>query len=38
MNVFATHDLEAANLLALPRLDDDGAPPAVTSPPARAVT
>ena len=30
MNVFATDDLEAADLLALARLDDDGAPPGVT--------
>jgi len=35
MNVFAANDLEAADLLALARLDDDGAPPAVTPPPAR---
>ena len=35
MNVFAADDLEAADLLALARLDDDGAPPAVTPPPAR---
>ena len=34
MNVFAADDLEAADLLALARLDDDGAPPAVTPPPA----
>jgi hypothetical protein len=34
MNVFAADDLEAADLLALARLDDDGAPPAVI-PPAR---
>ncbi len=26
MNVFAADDLEAADLLALARLDDDGAP------------
>jgi hypothetical protein len=26
MNVFAANDLEAADLLALARLDDDGAP------------
>ncbi len=32
MNVFAVNDLEAADLLALARLDDDGAPPAVTPP------
>jgi hypothetical protein len=31
MNVFAANDLEAADLLALARLDDDGAPPAVTT-------
>jgi hypothetical protein len=30
MNVFAADDLEAADLLALARLDDDGAPAAVT--------
>ena len=36
MNVFAANDLEAADLLALARLDDDGAPPAVIPPPARA--
>jgi hypothetical protein len=34
MNIFAADDLEAADLLALAlalaRLDDDGAPPAVT--------
>jgi hypothetical protein len=35
MNVFAANDLEAADLLALARLDDDGAPPAVIPPPAR---
>ena len=35
MNVFAVNDLEAADALALARLDDDGAPPAVTPPPAR---
>ena len=35
MNVFAANDFEAADLLALARLDDDGAPPAVTPPPAR---
>ena len=28
MNDFAADDLEAADLLALARLDDDGAPPA----------
>ena len=32
MNVLAANDLEAADLLALARLDDDGAPPAVTPP------
>ncbi len=35
MNVFAANDLEAADLLALARVDDDGAPPAVTPAPAR---
>ena len=30
MNDFAADDLEAADLLALARLDDDGAPPAAT--------
>ena len=30
MKDFAAGDLEAADLLALARLDDDGAPPAVT--------
>ena len=30
MKGFAANDLEAADLLALARLDDDGAPPAVT--------
>ena len=35
MNVFAANDLEAADFLALARLDDDGAPPAVIPPPAR---
>jgi hypothetical protein len=30
MKSFAANDLEAADLLALARLDDDGAPPAVT--------
>ena len=34
MNGFAANDLEAADLLALARLDDDGAPSAVTPPPA----
>jgi hypothetical protein len=37
MNVFAANDLEAADLLALARLDDDGAPPAATRP-RRATT
>ena len=32
MDVFAANDLEAADLLALARLDDDGAPPAATLP------
>ena len=31
MNVFTANDLEAADALALARLDDDGAPPAVTA-------
>jgi hypothetical protein len=31
MKRFAADDLEAADLLALARLDDDGAPPAVTT-------
>jgi hypothetical protein len=35
MNVFAANDLEAADLLALARLDDDGAPPAVTTAPGQ---
>jgi len=35
MNVFAANDLEAADLLDLARLDDDGAPPAVIPPSAR---
>ena len=35
MSVFAANDLEAADLLALARLDDDGAPPPVIPPPAR---
>jgi len=35
MKDFAADGLEAADLLALARLDDDGAPPAVTPPPAR---
>ncbi len=30
MTLFAANDLEAADRLALARLDDDGAPPAVT--------
>ena len=34
MNVFTSRDLEAADRLALARLDDDGAPPAVTRPQA----
>jgi hypothetical protein len=34
MNAFTAHDLEAEDLLALARLDDDGAPPAVTPPQA----
>jgi hypothetical protein len=32
MNTFTANDLGAADLLALARLDDDGAPPAVTPP------
>jgi hypothetical protein len=32
MNDFAADDLQAADLLALARLDDDGAPPAATRP------
>jgi len=32
MKDFAASDLEAADLLALARLDDDGAPPAATRP------
>ena len=32
MNDFAADDLQAADLLALARLDDDGAPPAATLP------
>jgi len=32
MKDFAADDLEAADLLALARLDDDGAPPAATRP------
>jgi hypothetical protein len=35
MNTFISLALDAADLLALARLDDDGAPPAV-SPPQRA--
>ena len=31
MNVFAANDLEAADLLALARLDDDGAPAVTTA-------
>jgi hypothetical protein len=38
LDVFTANDLEAADLLALARLDDDGAPPAVIPTPARAVT
>jgi hypothetical protein len=38
MNVLAADDLEAAGLLALARLDDDGAPPAAVRSPARDVT
>ncbi len=34
MNDFAANDLEAADLLALARPGDEGAPPAVTPPPA----
>jgi hypothetical protein len=34
MSVFAASDLEAADLLAPARVDDEGSPPAVT-PPAR---
>jgi len=34
MNVFTADDLEAADLLALARPGDDGAPAAVTPPPA----
>ena len=34
MKGFAANDLEAADLLALARLDDDGAPPAAIPPPA----
>src|SRR4029079_6668539 len=32
MNGFAADDLQVADLLALARLDDDGAPPAATRP------
>jgi len=32
MNDFAADDLQVADLLALARLDDDGAPPAATRP------
>jgi hypothetical protein len=32
MNTFISPALDAADLLALARLDDDGAPPAVSSP------
>lgn len=35
MNVLAADELEAADVLALARLDDDGVPPVVTPPPAR---
>ena len=35
MDVFAANDLEAADLMALARLDDNGAPPAVIPPSAR---
>jgi hypothetical protein len=35
MSVFAASDLEAADLLAPARVDDEGAPRAVTPPPAR---
>jgi hypothetical protein len=34
VNVFTSRDLEAADRLALARLDDDGAPPTVTRPQA----
>ena len=34
MNTFTSRDVEAAYGLALARLDDDGAPPAVTRPQA----
>ena len=34
MNVFTANDLQAADLLALARPGDGGAPPAVTPPPA----
>jgi hypothetical protein len=37
MNVFAANDVEAADLLALARLDDDGAPPARASQDRHAV-
>lgn len=30
VNTFSSHDVEAADEFALARLDDDGAPPAVT--------
>jgi hypothetical protein len=36
MDAFTLRDLEAADRLALARLDDDGAPPAVTRPQAGA--
>jgi hypothetical protein len=32
VSTFSSRDVEAADRLALARLDDDGAPPAVTSP------
>jgi hypothetical protein len=32
MNALTSRDLEATDMLALARLDDDGAPPAVTRP------
>ena len=35
MTTFSSRDVEAADRLALARLDDDGAPPAVTRPQAR---
>jgi hypothetical protein len=36
VNTFTSRDAEAADRLALARLDDDGAPPAVTRPQAGA--